>query len=314
MIDVKANIRYNDSSNYFKHIAGGNKVQKISINAGFTCPNRDGTRGRGGCTYCLNQSFNPNYQASGKSITQQLQEGARIFSYKYPGMKFLAYFQSFTNTYAPLSVLSTYYKEALRFPGVIGLSISTRPDCLTNETLNYLEELAKDYHIALEIGIESTLDRSLNLINRGHTFAETRDAVYRAAARGLHVTGHLILGLPGETRKEMMEHGTVISEWPVQNLKLHQLQVLKHTHMAGEYKNRPENFSLFNYEDYIEFLVDFIETLHPDLILERFVSQAPKGYLIAPQWGQIKNYQVLQQLNKRLEARNTWQGRLYRNS
>lgn len=311
MIDLQANIRYNDSKNYFNKIAGGQKVQKISINAGFTCPNRDGTRGRGGCTYCLNQSFNPNYQATGKSVTEQMREGAEKFRSKYPHMKLLAYFQSFTNTYAPLAQLKKLYQEALKFPGVIGLAISTRPDCLDEDTLDYLADLATDYHISLEVGIESTLDRSLQAINRGHSFAETQSAVFKAAKRNLHLTGHMILGLPGESRQDMLHHADMLAQWPLQNIKLHQLQVLKHTHMARQYHKHPENFSLFGYEAYVDFVIDFIERLHPDMIIERFISQAPPGYLIAPQWGQVKNYQVIHRIEKRLAQRNTWQGRLY---
>lgn len=288
----------------------GTKTQKISLNAGFTCPNRDGTVGTGGCTYCNNQTFNPDYCAPSKTITQQLEEGKRFFSKKYPEMKYLAYFQAYTNTYGSLSSLKDKYEEALSVPDVIGLVIGTRPDCMPDALLDYLEELNHRTFLLVEYGIESIYDATLSRINRGHTHAQTVDAITRTAARGIRTGAHLILGLPGESREAMLHEAEVLSSLPLTMLKLHQLQLIKGTRMADEFAEQPSDFHLFTPEEYIDLVIDFIERLRPDLVLERFVSQSPSSLLAIPGWG-LKNHEFVAKLKHRLAQRNACQGRLF---
>lgn len=284
------------------------KAQKIAINAGFTCPNRDGSKGRGGCTYCNNQTFNPSYCQTDKSVTDQLAEGVRFFSRKYPEMRYLAYFQAYTSTYGEQERLERLYEEALGYPGVVGLVIGTRPDCMPDHLLDYLARLSEQVLVLVEYGVESTLDRTLRRINRGHDFAEAEEAIRRTAARGIAVGAHLILGLPGESRDEILGHADRLSELPLTTLKLHQLQLIRHTRMALEFERQPEDFHLFMVDEYIDLAIDFIERLDPAIALERFVSQSPKELLIAPDWG-LKNYEFTARVNRRLAERDSWQGK-----
>lgn len=284
------------------------KAQKIAINAGFTCPNRDGSKGRGGCTYCNNQTFNPSYCQTDKSVADQLAEGVRFFSRKYPEMRYLAYFQAYTSTYGEQERLERLYEEALSYPGVVGLVIGTRPDCVPDRLLDYLARLSERVLVLVEYGVESTLDRTLRRINRGHDFAEAEEAIRRTAARGIAVGAHLILGLPGESRDEILGHADRLSELPLTTLKLHQLQLIRHTRMALEFERQPEDFHLFTVDEYIDLAIDFIERLDPAIALERFVSQSPKELLIAPDWG-LKNYEFTARVNRRLAERDSWQGK-----
>ena len=284
------------------------KAQKIAINAGFTCPNRDGSKGRGGCTYCNNQTFNPGYCQTDKSVADQLAEGVRFFSRKYPEMRYLAYFQAYTSTYGEQERLERLYEEALSYPGVVGLVIGTRPDCVPDRLLDYLARLSEQVLVLVEYGVESTLDRTLRRINRGHDFAEAQEAIRRTAARGIAVGAHLILGLPGESRDEILGHADRLSDLPLTTLKLHQLQLIRHTRMALEFERRPEDFHLFTVDEYIDLAIDFIERLDPAIALERFVSQSPKELLIAPDWG-LKNYEFTARVNRRLAERDSWQGK-----
>lgn len=284
------------------------KAQKIAINAGFTCPNRDGSKGRGGCTYCNNQTFNPGYCQTDKSVADQLAEGVRFFSRKYPEMRYLAYFQAYTSTYGEQERLERLYEEALGYPGVVGLVIGTRPDCMPDRLLDYLARLSEQVLVLVEYGVESTLDRTLRRINRGHDFAEAEEAIRRTAARGIAVGAHLILGLPGESRDEILGHADRLSNLPLTTLKLHQLQLIRHTRMALEFERQPEDFHLFTVDEYIDLAIDFIERLDPAIALERFVSQSPKELLIAPDWG-LKNYEFTARVNRRLAERDTWQGK-----
>ena len=286
------------------------KVQKISLNAGFTCPNRDGVKGQGGCTYCNNQTFNPEYCKTEKSVTQQLEEGKAFFARKYPDMKYLAYFQAYTNTYAGLDELKRKYEEALQVDGVVGLVIGTRPDCMPDSLLDYLEALNKEHFLLVEYGIESTHDVTLKRINRGHTFADTANAIERTAARGILTGGHVILGLPGETRPDIIKQATTLSQLPLTTLKMHQLQLIRGTRMAREYEEKPEDFHLFDVDDYISLVVDYIQHLRPDIVLERFVSQSPKELLIAPDWG-LKNYEFTARVQKRMKEMGAYQGKRY---
>jgi radical SAM protein (TIGR01212 family) len=301
--------RYNDFSTYFKK-KFSERVQKVSIDAGFTCPNRDGTKGRGGCTYCDNKNFKPSYTSLEKSVTEQIEQGIAFFSKKYESMKYLAYFQAYTNTYAPTDELKKLYDEALKHPKILGLVISTRPDCISGEVLDYLEELQKRVYVMVEFGLESHLDQSLERINRGHTFSDSVKAIEETAKRGINNCAHLILGLPGENRNDWLEQARVISKLPVKNLKLHQLQVHKHTRLEREFKNNPDDFNIFTVEEYIELVVDYLELLNPEIIVERFISQAPRDKLVAPKWG-LKNFEFVARLEKRLAERDTWQGRLF---
>jgi len=301
--------RYNDFSSYFKK-KFSERVQKVSIDAGFTCPNRDGTKGLGGCTYCNNKTFKPTYTNLNNSVTNQIQDGVDFFSKKYKAMKFLAYFQAYTNTYAPFDNLKKLYEEALQHPKIIGLVISTRPDTVSAELLDYLAELSKKVYVMVEFGLESHLDKSLQLINRGHTFNDSVWALEETAKRGINNCAHMILGLPGETREDMLEQAKVISKLPFKNLKLHQLQIHKGTLLEKQYLKNPEKFNLFTSENYIELVVDYLELLNPEIIVERFISEAPPEMLIAPKWG-LKNFEFVAKVEKRLKQRNTWQGRLF---
>lgn len=286
----------------------GVKAQKISLNAGFTCPNRDGRVGTGGCTYCNNQTFNPDYCAPTKSITQQLEEGKRFFSRKYPEMKYLAYFQAYTNTYDTLDHLMAKYEEALSVPDVIGLIIGTRPDCMPDDLLDELTALNQRTFLLVEYGIESIYDTTLLRINRGHTYAQTLDAITRTAARGIRMGAHLILGLPGESREDLLAEAEVLSSLPLTTLKLHQLQLIKGTQMAEEYFQKPSDFHLFTADEYIDLVIEFIERLRPDLVLERFVSQSPSSLLALSGWG-LKNHEFVAKVRRRMKERDTYQGK-----
>ena len=273
------------------------KVQKISIDAGFSCPNRDGKLSKGGCTFCNNESFNPSYCSPKESITEQIERGKKFFSKKYPDMKYLAYFQAYTNTYAPLAELQRMYEEALSVKDVVGIVIGTRPDCVEEALLDYLQQLNKRVFIILEYGIESANDETLRNIRRGHTFACSRDAIERTHARGILTCGHIILGLPGEDAAESLRQAPLISSLPLDFLKIHQLQIVKGTALAMQYAQQP--FHLYTVEEYIDLIIKYISLLRKDLIFERFVSQCPPEILIAPKWG-LKNYEFTNLLNNRL--------------
>ncbi len=285
-------------------------MQKVSIDAGFTCPNRDGTRGRGGCTYCNNKTFKPSYCDLEKSISVQVEEGIQFFAKKYSSMKFLAYFQAYTSTYAPLEELKLLYEEALQHPKIVGLVISTRPDAVDASLLDYLAELSRKMYVMVEFGLESHLDKTLETINRGHSFAESVWALEQTAIREINNCAHLILGLPGENRNDWLEQARVISQLPVDNLKLHQLQIHRKTLLERQYERNPEKFPMFTVEEYMELVVDYLELLNPKIVVERFVSQAPDEMLIAPKWG-LKNFEFVAKVEKRLAERDTWQGRLF---
>lgn len=298
--------RYNDYGSFLQqHFAG--KVQKISINGGFTCPNRDGTVGLGGCSFCNNQTFNPDYCRRELSVTQQLQEGIRFFGRKYPTMRYLAYFQAYTSTYDELPNLIARYEEALSVDGVVGIIIGTRPDCMPQALLDYLKELAKRTFVTVEYGVESTLDSTLQRINRGHNYATAIDAIERTAATNIITGAHLILGLPGETHDDMLQHATRLSQLPLHTIKLHQLQLIRGTVMGKEYEEHPEHFDIPDIDTYIDRAIDFAELLRPDIVIERFVSQSPAELLIAPHWG-LKNHEFTARLLRRMRERDTWQG------
>ncbi len=301
--------RYNDFSSCFRKQFAG-RVQKISVDGGFSCPNRDGSKAMNGCSYCNNRTFNPAYCRPEKSICKQIDEGIRFFSRKYSSMQFLAYFQAYSNTYAPLPVLKERYEEALAHPGIIGLVLGTRPDCVNEEILDYLAELSRSCYVMIEYGLESVRDETLKRINRGHSFSDSVKALEETAGRGIRTCAHLILGLPGENEDDILNQARVVSRLPVENLKLHQLQIQRGTRMAAEYLRNPDDFNLFTVEAYLDLVVDYLELLNPSIAVERFVSQAPSEMVIAPKWG-LKNFEFTAKLRKRLEARSTWQGKRF---
>lgn len=283
----------------------GCKAQKLSVDAGLTCPNRDGTLGRGGCTFCDNRTFNPAYCRQGGSITDQLEAGKRFFSRKYPTMKYLAYFQSYSNSYGTLSHLKELYEEALRVPDVMGLVIGTRPDCMPDALLEYLEELNRRTFLLVEYGVESANEETLVRVNRGHTFAQARECIIRTAQRGIRVGVHMILGFPWETRSELIRQAQLIASLPITTLKLHQLQVIRGTQLAREYELHP--WPLPTAEEYVDLVLEYISHLPPSLVLERFVSQSPPEYVIAPRWG-LKNHEFSALVKKAIQKRSTQLG------
>lgn len=283
------------------------RVQKLSVDAGFSCPNRDGRISTGGCVYCNNKTFNPSYCDRNKSITAQLTEGKAFFARKYPTMKYLAYFQAFTNTYDSLDKLKEKYEEALSVEDIVGLVIGTRPDCMSDELLDYLEELNQRVFVLVEYGIESTNDATLRRINRGHDFACTKRIVEKTAERGILCGGHIIMGLPGEKREDIIRQAPVISSLPLNILKIHQMQIIRDTPLAQQYLSDPTICQLYDVDEYIRLIGDYLPYLRKDLILERFVSQSPKALLIAPQWG-LKNHEFTDRLNKYLAEHHIFQG------
>ena len=300
---------YNDFGSFLRGIFPF-KVQKISIDAGFTCPNRDGKKGVGGCTYCNNRTFSPEYCRKVKQVKEQIDEGISFFSRKYPEMKYLAYFQAYTNTYGALQELKEKYEEALRHPDVVGLIVGTRPDCMPEDVLDYFADLSKQTFVLIEYGLESTINKTLMHINRGHTYEESVEAVRRTAEKGIYVGAHLILGLPGESREEILGHAERLSHLPLTTLKLHQLQLIRGTRMAAEYASHPEEFHIYSADEYIDLVIDFLERLNPSIVVERFVSQSPKELLIAPDWG-LKNFEFTAKVDRRIAERHTHQGRLF---
>lgn len=282
------------------------RVQKISIDAGFSCPNRDGHISHGGCTFCDNRTFNPSYCQPSKSITEQITEGKEFFRHKYPDMKYLAYFQAFSNTYATLDTLKRRYEEALSAEDVVGIVIGTRPDCVSDEILNYLESLNQQTFMIVEYGIESVSDDTLRRVNRGHNFECSRRAIIETHNRGILTGAHIILGLPGESAEDNVRQANIISALPIDILKLHQLQIIRGTQLAAEYERQP--FNLYTADEYIDLCRRYIERLRPDMVLERFVSQSPKELLVAPKWG-LKNYEFANRFVNYMKRRDSWQGK-----
>lgn len=309
MKEFTNNKRYNDFSSFIKK-KFNERVQKISLDTGFTCPNRDGTKGVGGCTYCNNNTFNPNYCKPSKSITQQLDEGIAFFSKKYKAQKYLAYFQAYTNTYADINLVKELYNEAINHPNVVGLVIGTRPDCINEDLVDFLSEMAKKHFISLEFGVESTLNRTLEQINRCHTFEETKAAYELTKDKGIHLGAHMIIGLPGESKEDILNHARELSKLPINTLKLHQLQIVKHTMMALQLKETPEMFKLFTADEYIDLITDFVALVRPDIIIERFISESPAHLLLAPKWNGLKNFEMVAKIDKKLIEKDLWQGKL----
>ncbi|MFI3239052.1 MAG: TIGR01212 family radical SAM protein [Bacteroidales bacterium] len=285
----------------------GYKVQKIAVNAGFTCPNRDGSKGVGGCTYCNNQTFNPEYCSDNLSVTEQLERGKGFFAKKYSEMKYLAYFQAYTNTYADVQYLKKLYTEALAVDGVVGIIIGTRPDCMSQELLEYLQELSKRVFVLVEYGVESSNNDTLRIINRGHTWEDTVDAIHRTVSHNIMCGVHIILGLPNEGEVQIIETARKLSQLPIVTAKLHQLQLIKGTKMAAQVANGELEVAQWSAAEYIDICMEFIRNLSPTIAIERFVSQSPEELLISPRWG-LKNYQFSNLLNNRIAALDIIQG------
>ncbi|MDR2937856.1 MAG: TIGR01212 family radical SAM protein [Prevotellaceae bacterium] len=303
--------RFNSYAGYFKRTFGG-RVQKVAINAGFTCPNRDGSLARGGCTYCDNGAFNPSYCLPQKSITQQINEGIEFHAaHRYKNaQQYLAYFQAYSNTYAPLNLLRKVYEEALAHPQIIGIIIGTRPDCVDNEKLDYIAEIAQKKYVSVEYGVESCYDKTLLRINRGHNFACAKNAIEATAQRGVNVGAHLIFGLPGETKNDMLREAEILSNLPLHSIKFHQLQIVKNTVLANEFAENLQEFVRFSVPEYIDFFIDFLEKFNPNIVVERFAGEVPPRFLAHSDWGLIRNEQLLAMLDKRLDERDTWQGKI----
>lgn len=263
----------------------GCRVQKLNVNAGFTCPNRDGTLAHGGCIYCNNASFTPAFGNASVSITRQLEDGKKFYANKYSDMHYLAYFQSFTGTYAPIPALETLYSEALAVPDVVGLVVSTRPDCLNDDVLNLLSDINLTHPVIVEIGIESSHDRTLQLINRCHTWQCAHDAIEQVVERGITAGAHLILGLPWETRNDMLITAKRIAELPLSTVKFHQLQVIKGTKLAQLWEKGQVDLTQWSASQYAAFCKEIIELLPPHMVIERMVSTAPSQLLLHPKWG-----------------------------
>ena len=292
----------------FMRTTYGFTVYKVNVDAGFTCPNRDGTLGLSGCIYCNNDSFRPNSCKPSLALSEQIENGIGHIRKRYKANKFIVYFQPYTNTYAPIETLRELYTEALKQPDIIGLAIGTRPDAVDEEKIRMLEELAAKHFILIEYGLQSIYDKSLSFINRGHDYATFLKAVHMTKDRGIHIGAHIIAGFPTETREEMLSMAEEISSLPIGFLKVHQLQVVRDTPLADMYRETP--FYTFGYEEYLEFIVDFIERTSPDMVFQRLFATAPDSILVAPDWGRSR-HQILSDIEKRLETRDTYQGKKY---
>ena len=304
--------RFNSYSGYMTKLFGS-RVQKISIDAGFSCPNRDGTLSTGGCTFCSNAAFNPSYCRPEKSIRQQIEEGIAFHQRRYRrANRYLAYFQPFSNTYKPLEELKSIYAQALETPEIAGIVIGTRPDLIDEPLLHHLNEIQKTHYLMLEYGVESVYDETLRRVNRGHDFATAERAIRLTAQHNIPCGAHFIFGLPGETKAMMLDAANVISQLPLTTVKFHQLQIFKGTPMASTYLEHPEAFHLFDLDEYIDFVIDFTERLNPSMVIERFAGEVPPRYLVSEPWMKLRYDAVLQRIEQRMEERDTWQGRLYK--
>ena len=303
--------RFNSYAAYFRRVFG-HRMQKVTINAGFSCPNRDGKISTGGCTFCDNAAFTPSYCDSAKSITQQIDEGIEFHRKRYrTAQQYLAYFQSFSNTYAPLERLRECYDEALAHPDIAGIVVGTRPDCVDEQKLDYFAELSCKKYVTIEYGVESCYDETLRRINRGHDFATAERAIRMTAERGIHCGAHFILGLPGESDEMLIAQVELINALPLTTIKFHQLQLFRGTPLAREWDEHPERFRFWTIEEYLDLFVEILRRLRPDIVVERFAGEAPPRYHHTEGWGLVRNEQLLAMLDKRLELRGVHQGDIF---
>lgn len=284
----------------------GEKIIKVALDAGFTCPNRDGTRGWGGCVYCSERGSGDFAGEQTLSIPEQFAQVKKRMHQKWPKAKYLAYFQAYSNTYAPVTRLREVYEQALGEENVIGLALATRPDCLPSEVLSYLEELNRRTYLWVELGLQSMHDRTLEWIRRGHNYREFLEGFKKLRERHIRVCAHIILGLPGETRADMLETAKALAELPVQGVKIHLLHVLKRTPLASIYER--ERFPLLSKEEYVSLVADILEILPPEIIVHRLTGDGPPEQLLAPQWSR-KKWEVLNAIDAELECRDSWQGK-----
>ena len=300
--------RFNSYAAYFRRTFG-HRMQKVTVNAGFSCPNRDGTLSTGGCTFCDNAAFTPSYCQSHKSITQQIDEGIEFHRRRYrTAEQYLAYFQSYSNTYAPLERLMKCYGEALSHPNIAGIVVGTRPDCIDEQKLDYFASLAKEKYVAIEYGVESCYDTTLKRINRGHDFSTAERAINITAERGIHCGAHFILGLPGESEQMLIDQVERINRLPLTTIKFHQLQLFRGTQMAAEYDAHPEEFRFWTIEEYLDLFIEILRRLRPDIVVERFAGEAPPRHHHTKGWGLIRNEQLLAMLDERLARKDAHQG------
>jgi radical SAM protein (TIGR01212 family) len=301
--------RFNSYTEYIRKVFGG-RIQKVVVDAGFTCPNRDGSKGTGGCTYCDNDAFNPSYCNPIEPIQLQVSKGIEFHAVRYRRAdQFLVYFQPYSNTYAPLSKLKLLYEDALTYPGVAGIVIGTRPDCVDLEKLDYLEKLAKTTFVQVEYGIESCYDQTLIRINRGHDFATAERVIRMTANRGIRIGTHMIFGLPGESEDQMLKEADILSSLPIDSIKFHQLQIVKGTRMEKDFQQNPDDFHPFTLEAYIDFVIRFVERLNPKIVIERFSGEVPPPFLHHSAWESIRYDAVLRLIEAEMERRDTWQGK-----
>lgn len=299
--------RYNDYNSYLRDRFGC-RVNKVSLDMGFTCPNRDGSLARGGCVYCNNDTFVPPYARARYSMHDQLTRGMDYLRDRFKAKKFIVYFQAYTNTYGDARKLEEMYREALKYEGVIGIAVGTRSDCMDEEKIAIFERLAKECYVSLEYGIESIYDKTLEYMNRGHDYRSVLDAIAMSRGRGFELGAHIIVGLPTETKEEMLAMADEVSSLGIDCLKVHNLHIVKNTPLERMYREDP--FPLFGYEEYVDFIVRFMERLDPDVVFERFFTDTPHDLLIAPRWNK-SHLQVLQGIEAELEKRDTRQGKLY---
>ncbi len=302
--------RYNTYRPYIKEKLGY-RVNKLSVDMGFTCPNRDGNLAVGGCVYCNNDSFVTHYARARFSMDQQITNGMEYLKKRFKAEKFIVYFQSYTNTYDSVEKLEEMYRNALKYEDVIGIAVGTRSDCIDEEKISMFEELAKDYYVSLEFGIESIYDKTLEFMNRGHDYQSVLDAIEMSKGRGFEIGAHIIVGMPTETKEEMLAMAGEVSSLGIDVFKVHNLHIVRNTPLARMYKKEP--FSLFNFEEYIDFIIEFLERLSPDMVIERLFTDTPHQLLIAPDWGK-SHLQILQAIEAELERKDTYQGRLYQKS
>ena len=296
--------RYNPFSDELNRIFGC-RVQRISVDAGFSCPNRDGLLDSSGCIFCGGSGSGAYSIRRDLAICGQIEDGKEVMRRKYKAQRFMAYFQAYSNTYAPLEQLKSLYGQALSVPDVVGLIIATRPDCLSDDVLDYLQELAQKTYLWLELGVQSMHDRTLRLINRRHDHACSVDAIQRARARGIRVCAHVILGLPGETHGEMLAMAGELNRLDVDGVKLHLLHVMKGTVLAGMY-GRGE-LRVLDRDEYAGLVCDFLERLDPRILIHRLTGDGGHDNLLAPLWS-LKKFEILNLIDAELERRGTRQG------
>ncbi len=304
------NRRFNSYAEYLKGVFGG-RVQKVTLDAGFTCPNRDGTKGRGGCTFCLNDAFNPSYCSPDKPVRQQITEGIEFHTTRYRrASQYLAYFQAYSNTYLPLERLRALYEEALAVDAIAGLVIGTRPDCVDDEKLDYFARLSEKTYLVIEYGVESVYDSTLRRVNRGHTVADAMDSIYKTAGRGIKTGCHMIIGLPGESADQIMDSASLLSKLPLTTVKFHQLQIFCGTPMEKEYRDNPGDFTLLSIHEYLLFMAEYITRLNPGFVIERIAGETPPRYAAVNRWGPRYD-EILVRFEKLLEEKDLWQGKEY---